>query len=247
MGSRSRPVNGGRSGLPTASGCERTKAFGVKKPLRHGPKVSWTRRLQFRWNPGHLTARRQPELTRAEEKSYAVRSSKSMEQSRSLAPRRFWTACRKPGSNLASRRLLSCLRRDPALVCSRLPGDACRRVPARHGGDLDMLIEHLGRRPAIDRTARIAPTAVICGDVTVGPETSIGFGAVLTAESGPIVVGRQCVIMENAVAARDGTRRPSATTSSSAPAPTSRAAPSARARSRDGLSDLQRRHRRRAR
>jgi carbonic anhydrase/acetyltransferase-like protein (isoleucine patch superfamily) len=68
-----------------------------------------------------------------------------------------------------------------------------------------MLIEHLGRRPAIDPTARIAPTAVICGDVTVGPDTSIGFGAVLTAESGPIVVGRQCVIMENAVVR--GTKR----------------------------------------
>jgi carbonic anhydrase/acetyltransferase-like protein (isoleucine patch superfamily) len=62
-----------------------------------------------------------------------------------------------------------------------------------------MLIEHLGKCPAIDVTARIAPTAVICGDVTVGPDTSVGFGAVLTAESGPIVVGRQCVIMENAV------------------------------------------------
>ena len=52
---------------------------------------------------------------------------------------------------------------------------------------------------AIDPTARIAPTAVLCGDVTVGPDTSVGFGAVLTAASGPIVVGRQCVIMENAV------------------------------------------------
>jgi len=62
-----------------------------------------------------------------------------------------------------------------------------------------MLIEHLGKRPVIDPSARIAPTAVICGDVTVGPETSVGFGAVLTAESGPIVVGRACVIMENAV------------------------------------------------
>jgi carbonic anhydrase/acetyltransferase-like protein (isoleucine patch superfamily) len=62
-----------------------------------------------------------------------------------------------------------------------------------------MLIEHLGRRPAIDPTARIAPTAVICGDVSVGPDTSVGFGAVPTAESGPIVVGRQCVIMENPV------------------------------------------------
>ena len=62
-----------------------------------------------------------------------------------------------------------------------------------------MLIEHLGERPITDPTARIAPTAVLCGDVRVGPDTSVGFGAVLTAESGPIVVGRQCVIMENAV------------------------------------------------
>jgi carbonic anhydrase/acetyltransferase-like protein (isoleucine patch superfamily) len=37
-----------------------------------------------------------------------------------------------------------------------------------------MLIEHLGGRPAIDPTARIAPTAVICGDVSVGPDTSVG-------------------------------------------------------------------------
>ena len=44
-----------------------------------------------------------------------------------------------------------------------------------------MLIEHLGKRPVIDPTAWIAPTAVICGDVTVGQSTSVGFGAVLTA------------------------------------------------------------------
>ncbi|TCS65041.1 gamma carbonic anhydrase family protein [Varunaivibrio sulfuroxidans] len=62
-----------------------------------------------------------------------------------------------------------------------------------------MLIEHLGYSPNIDPTARIAPTAVICGDVTVGPRCSIGFGAVLTAESGPVVIGADGVIMENAV------------------------------------------------
>jgi carbonic anhydrase/acetyltransferase-like protein (isoleucine patch superfamily) len=73
-----------------------------------------------------------------------------------------------------------------------------------------MLIEHLGKRPLIDpTTTRIAPTAVICGDVTVGPGTSVGFGAVLTAESGPIIVGRECVIMENAVIR--GTKRHPAT------------------------------------
>ena len=62
-----------------------------------------------------------------------------------------------------------------------------------------MIIEHDGKTPTIDPTARIAPTAVICGDVTVGAGTSVGFGAVLTAESGPIDVGAHCVVMENAV------------------------------------------------
>ncbi len=68
-----------------------------------------------------------------------------------------------------------------------------------------MLIEHAGKRPKIDGSARIAPTAVICGDVTIGPDTSIGFGAVLTAESGPIEIGACCIVMETAVVR--GTRR----------------------------------------
>jgi carbonic anhydrase/acetyltransferase-like protein (isoleucine patch superfamily) len=62
-----------------------------------------------------------------------------------------------------------------------------------------MLIEHLGKTPKVDPSARVAPNAVICGDVTIGANTSIGFGAVLTAETGPIQIGNNCVIMENAV------------------------------------------------
>lgn len=68
-----------------------------------------------------------------------------------------------------------------------------------------MLIEHDGKRPRIHPTARIAPTAVICGDVTIAAETSVGFGAVVTAESGPVTLGASCIIMENAVIR--GTRR----------------------------------------
>ncbi len=68
-----------------------------------------------------------------------------------------------------------------------------------------MLIEHDGKRPKIDPSARIAPTAVLCGDVTIGPGTSVGFGAVLSAESGPITVGAHCIVMDNAVVR--GTRR----------------------------------------
>lgn len=62
-----------------------------------------------------------------------------------------------------------------------------------------MLIEHEGRRPTVSPAAYVAPTAVVCGDVTIGADARILFGAVLTAEGGPIEVGRRCIVMENAV------------------------------------------------
>src|SRR6266478_4864175 len=62
-----------------------------------------------------------------------------------------------------------------------------------------MLLEHEGRRPRIDDSAYVAPTAVVCGDVTIGPDCRVLFGAVLTAESGPVVLGSRCVVMEQAV------------------------------------------------
>jgi carbonic anhydrase/acetyltransferase-like protein (isoleucine patch superfamily) len=62
-----------------------------------------------------------------------------------------------------------------------------------------MLLEHQGKRPHIHESAYVAPTAVVCGDVTIGEESRILFGAVLVAEGGPVVVGAHCIIMENAV------------------------------------------------
>ena len=62
-----------------------------------------------------------------------------------------------------------------------------------------MLIVHDGVRPNVDPSARIAPNATLCGDVTVGPNCSIGFGAVLIAESGPVRLGANCVVMDTAV------------------------------------------------
>ncbi|HEV8192552.1 MAG TPA: hypothetical protein VGP82_13880 [Ktedonobacterales bacterium] len=62
-----------------------------------------------------------------------------------------------------------------------------------------MLIEHQGKRPHIDSTAYIAPTAIISGDVTIGPESRVLHGAVITAEGAPVTVGRHCVVMEYAV------------------------------------------------
>jgi carbonic anhydrase/acetyltransferase-like protein (isoleucine patch superfamily) len=62
-----------------------------------------------------------------------------------------------------------------------------------------MLIEHDGKRPRVDATAHIAPTAVVCGDVTIGPGTHVAFGAVVAAEGAPVVIGADCMIRENAV------------------------------------------------
>lgn len=62
-----------------------------------------------------------------------------------------------------------------------------------------MLIEHGGKSPLIHESAWVAPNAIISGAVEIGPDTRVLFGAVLTADGGPIHVGSQCVIMENAV------------------------------------------------
>jgi carbonic anhydrase/acetyltransferase-like protein (isoleucine patch superfamily) len=70
-----------------------------------------------------------------------------------------------------------------------------------------MLIEHRGHAPRIDPSAYVAPTAVVCGDVRVGPDSRVLFGAVLVAEGGPVVIGERCIVMENAVV-RGSARHP---------------------------------------
>jgi len=62
-----------------------------------------------------------------------------------------------------------------------------------------MLIEHRGHAPQVHPSAYVAPTAVLCGAVYVGPDARILFGAVLTAEDGEIRVGARSVVMENAL------------------------------------------------
>lgn len=62
-----------------------------------------------------------------------------------------------------------------------------------------MLLEHRGKAPKIDESAYIAPTAVVCGDVTIGKDSRVLFGAVLVAEGGPVEIGASCIIMEQAV------------------------------------------------
>lgn len=62
-----------------------------------------------------------------------------------------------------------------------------------------MQFEHLGARPRIHPDAVVSPTAVISGDVTIGAGSQVLHGAVLTAEGGPITLGENVIVMENAL------------------------------------------------
>ena len=57
-----------------------------------------------------------------------------------------------------------------------------------------MLLEHRGKTPQIHSSAYIAPTATICGDVSIGENSRIHFGAIIVAEGGPVEIGakREC-------------------------------------------------------
>ena len=60
-----------------------------------------------------------------------------------------------------------------------------------------MILTHRGERPVIPESAYVAPSAVLCGAVTLGERARVLHGAVLTAEDGEILIGDDVVIMEN--------------------------------------------------
>jgi carbonic anhydrase/acetyltransferase-like protein (isoleucine patch superfamily) len=62
-----------------------------------------------------------------------------------------------------------------------------------------VIIRHQRKAPHVASSAYIAPNAAICGDVTIGDHCRIMHGAQIIAEGGAIVIGRECVVMENAV------------------------------------------------
>jgi len=62
-----------------------------------------------------------------------------------------------------------------------------------------MVVEHRGKTPRIADSAFVAPTAVIVGDVEIGADSSVWFGAVIRAEGGTIRIGARCAIEDNAV------------------------------------------------
>ena len=72
-------------------------------------------------------------------------------------------------------------------------------VPQPVVGRGALFVEHRLKAPQVSESAYIAPTAVLAGDITVGSHSRVLFGAVITAEGGPVEIGQNCVIMENAV------------------------------------------------
>lgn len=62
-----------------------------------------------------------------------------------------------------------------------------------------MLIRHRGASPDIHPDAYVAPNAVVCGAVRVAAGARVLFGAVVTAEDGDVSIGRNSVVMENAL------------------------------------------------
>jgi carbonic anhydrase/acetyltransferase-like protein (isoleucine patch superfamily) len=59
--------------------------------------------------------------------------------------------------------------------------------------------ELAGKRPTVHPDAYIAPTAVLIGDVEVGANASIWFGAVLRGDEAAIKVGEGANVQDNAV------------------------------------------------
>jgi len=50
-------------------------------------------------------------------------------------------------------------------------------------------IRYSDRTPSVDPDAYVAPTAVLSGQVRVGPGSCVLHGAVLAADGGPVEVG----------------------------------------------------------
>ena len=61
-----------------------------------------------------------------------------------------------------------------------------------------MLMTLLGKTPEIGRDCFVADSAAVIGDVTVGDDSSVWFGAVIRGDSEPIRIGRRSSIQDNA-------------------------------------------------
>lgn len=61
------------------------------------------------------------------------------------------------------------------------------------------ILPYGGKWPRIAPTAFIAPSAVIVGDVEIGEEASIWFGAVIRGDTAPVRIGARSNVQDNVV------------------------------------------------
>lgn len=62
-----------------------------------------------------------------------------------------------------------------------------------------LILPFQGKTPKIHRSAWIAPNATIIGDVEIGPDASVFYGAVLRGDTNKITIGARCNIQDNSV------------------------------------------------
>jgi carbonic anhydrase/acetyltransferase-like protein (isoleucine patch superfamily) len=69
-------------------------------------------------------------------------------------------------------------------------------APEKHAG---MILSFDGFTPRIDPTAFIAPTAVIIGDVVIGPGANIWYGCILRGDGNQLRVGARTNIQDGTI------------------------------------------------
>lgn len=63
----------------------------------------------------------------------------------------------------------------------------------------ERLHQHLAKTPETAPAIFLAANATVCGDVRLGPESSVFYGAVLRGDIAPIVIGTGSNIQDNAI------------------------------------------------
>ena len=63
-----------------------------------------------------------------------------------------------------------------------------------------MILKFANRLPRLAEGSFVAPTATVVGDVALGEQSSVWFGAVLRGDIEPIVIGERSNIQDNSVA-----------------------------------------------
>ncbi len=62
-----------------------------------------------------------------------------------------------------------------------------------------MILNFGNKKPSISRSAFIAGTACIIGDVSIGERSSVWFNSVIRGDRASISIGKECSIQDNAV------------------------------------------------